>query len=279
MLNAKLKGLPHIYYLNLDAEVNRRKYMESQFSYWGIENYTRASASKFLVQNFEQWKHVLHLPEYHTSQFNFWDKNSPSNCRNVAVSISHLEIIKEWVEETTDPYMIIMEDDTDINLIKYWHFDWEYLMNNIPYDWDAIQLMFNSDSIIPCFLHVKLGNSWNGPIMITRFYAEKLLRLYFINGKYNFLVKSNRKDLCFVTKSVAHVGVDDFLGFNGKVYQLPLFSQNPYLDKTQRKQHIISHRAHYFWWKKMRDKFTLDDFFTYGKNHDIKMTINIKPWI
>jgi hypothetical protein len=31
-----------------------------------------------------------------------------------------------------------MEDDTDLSLVKYWHFDWEYFMNNIPYDWDAV---------------------------------------------------------------------------------------------------------------------------------------------
>ena len=48
MLNIKLKGLPHIYYLNLDTEIERKTYMESQFSQWGIENYTRISASKFL---------------------------------------------------------------------------------------------------------------------------------------------------------------------------------------------------------------------------------------
>ena len=39
----KLKGLPHIYWLNLDADVERRKYMEDQFAYWEVENHTRIS--------------------------------------------------------------------------------------------------------------------------------------------------------------------------------------------------------------------------------------------
>ena len=30
----KLKGLPTIYWLNLDADENRRFYMEEQFKYW-----------------------------------------------------------------------------------------------------------------------------------------------------------------------------------------------------------------------------------------------------
>ena len=40
----KLKGLPQIYYINLDDQPERRVYMEAQFKYWEIENYTRISA-------------------------------------------------------------------------------------------------------------------------------------------------------------------------------------------------------------------------------------------
>ena len=40
----KLDGLPHIYYINLDDQEDRREYMEDQFEYWGVENYTRISA-------------------------------------------------------------------------------------------------------------------------------------------------------------------------------------------------------------------------------------------
>ena len=36
----KLKGLPPIYYLNLDAEPERKIFMETQLEYWVIENYT-----------------------------------------------------------------------------------------------------------------------------------------------------------------------------------------------------------------------------------------------
>ena len=40
----KLKGLPKIYCINLDGQPERWKYMENQFKYWEIENYTRVSA-------------------------------------------------------------------------------------------------------------------------------------------------------------------------------------------------------------------------------------------
>ena len=40
----KLKGLPPIYYINLDGQPERKIYMEAQFKYWEIENYTRVTA-------------------------------------------------------------------------------------------------------------------------------------------------------------------------------------------------------------------------------------------
>ena len=40
----KLKNIGPIYCLNLDGQPERWEYMESQFKYWEIENYTRISA-------------------------------------------------------------------------------------------------------------------------------------------------------------------------------------------------------------------------------------------
>ena len=40
----KLDGIGPIYYLNLDGQPERREYMETQFDYWGIKNYTRVSS-------------------------------------------------------------------------------------------------------------------------------------------------------------------------------------------------------------------------------------------
>ena len=42
----KLKGLPPIYYTNLDRSPERQKYMEDQFKYWEIEDYSTYYALK-----------------------------------------------------------------------------------------------------------------------------------------------------------------------------------------------------------------------------------------
>ncbi len=286
-LNEKLAGLPHIYYINLEDRKDRKEYIENQFKRWGIEKFSRVNASEFLKDEVKTWKDLIHFP--HVIPIN--------RRRSVCVSLSHMETIRKWIEETSEEYMIIMEDDTDISLIQYWHFDWQYFMDNLPYDWDAVQLMYNSDVRIYCFLHPKKLITWNGPLLIKRSYAKKLLSLYYIKEKYNFVKKVNR-----VSKSnsiepgriytslsnqwstdgdgrITVLDVDEFLGHNGKVYQIPLFSQNPMLEDPPKPHHILSNKIHEYWWTTMKDKFTLEDFFTYGKLNDSKMIINMNmPW-
>ena len=57
IIENKLKNIPHIYYVNLYERVDRKKYMETQFKNWGLDNFTRISASKFLVSEKENLKH------------------------------------------------------------------------------------------------------------------------------------------------------------------------------------------------------------------------------
>jgi GR25 family glycosyltransferase involved in LPS biosynthesis len=37
---------------------------------------------------------------------------------------SHLKAIKHWYETSDSPYAIIMEDDCNLDLVKYWNFTW-----------------------------------------------------------------------------------------------------------------------------------------------------------
>jgi len=287
-LDQKLKGLPHIYYINLEDRKDRKEFMECQFEKWGIEKFTRVNASLFLKDNPETWAHLIHHPQI--IPINRW--------KSICVSLSHMETIKNWLETTDEEYMIIMEDDTDLSPVEYWHFDWEYLMNNIPYDWDAVQLMYNSDVRIYCFLHPKKIITWNGPLLIRRSYAKKLLSLYYKKEKYNFVKKVNRvvKSNCIKLGRIyaestnnfnlkgsdsrfTVLDVDEYLGHNGKVYQIPVFTQNPSLEDPPKLHHIFSNKIHLYWWIVMRDRFTLEDFFTYGKEYDSKMILDVNmPW-
>lgn len=273
-LHPKLVGIPHIYYINLKDRIDRKEFMENQFKKLGIENYTRVNASEFLKNDISTWEDKI----YFASRIPDGVKRDGDYRRSACISLTHMEVIRKWVKETSEEYMIIMEDDNDLRLVNFWHFDWQYFMNNLPYDWDAVQLMYNSGRTIYCFLHPKTEITWNGPLLINREYAKKLISLYYFHGKYNFRKKMNRMDFPFYNlygSRYRYVDVDDFLAFGGKVYQLPLFTTNPNLDLPPKQHHKKCRKAHVIWWTQLRDKFTLEDFFTYGKPYDYQMKIEI----
>ena len=180
--------------------------------------------------------------------------------------------IKNWLETTNDQYLILMEDDYDLSLIQYWHFDWKYLMNNIPYDWDCIQLGYESWKHIKFFLHPKDETSWWGPVLINRHYAEKLIKLHYIKDKYLLIRKYG---IAEHSTKYRVLGLDDSICRLGKIYQLPLITQNPILDIIPKESHFICRDAYYDWWQNQRDNYSLGEFFSYGKPNDCNMTFNV----
>ena len=269
-LKNKLEGIPHVYYVNLDERIDRKNYMEDQFKKWGIEKYTRISASKFLVSEKHLWKDLI------------IGDTSNSYSYAVAHALTHFDFFKEWLNETDDPYLILMEDDYDLGLIEYWHFDWSYLMERIPYDWDCIQLGFETGSVIPFYLHPVNPEYSLGPCLMKRDYIEKLVMLHCVGNLYkldnyiaNMYWKNNKG-----YQNVSGTG-DYFLCQNGNSYAIPLLLMNPYFGSFEndnwlpRPYYQICWDTCYDWWKYDRDKFTLDEFFTYGKSNDILMQRNI----
>ena len=259
-LQNKLKGLPIIYYTNLDHRIDRREYMETQFDYWGITNYHRVSSSKYLSTEEYKWEHLV------------LDKFLCFGSAAVANSITHLKMIKNWLETTNDEYMIMMEDDYDLSLIEYWNFDWEYLMNHIPENWDCIQLGFENQHIIPFYLHPVHHNHTFGPCLINRNYAKKLIKLHCIEDKFKLNISTN--DIRY--KKIYGM-VDSFILEAGKTYSIPLITNNPdfgsdyNLEQKARVWFRNCRDLYYNWWKNEHHKFTLEDFFTYGKPNDYEM--------
>ena len=261
-MSDKLSGIPSIYYLNLESKLDRRRYMEKQFENWNLHNVTRFSGSKYLAKNYDDWKNVLHLPD-----------RIPERHRLIAsITLSLLETIKYWLETTDEKHLILMEDDFDLNLIEYWHFNWEYLMSNIPYDWDCIQLGYTTSGYVRFFLCPKLTDSFWGPILINRHFAEKLINLHYFKEKYMLIRKYGHHP--FNTGYLV-VSLDSFIPFLGKTYQLPLITQNPYLDEIPKQHHFLCKDIYYDWWQNDRDKYSLQDFFSYGKQNDGEMTVKV----
>ena len=271
-LDNKLNQIPHVYYVNIDNRIDRRDYMESQFEKWKIKNFTRVSSSKYLASEFDLWKHKLH------------DLDSLLSIKNLHIptlanSITHVEMIKTWLETTNDQYMIMMEDDYDLSLIQYWNFDWTYLMNNIPYDWDCIQLGFESSTYISFFLHpIMPFGTYFGPCLINRDYAEKIVRLHYIDDKFVTILKINHHTL---QSKPFVISADYFIPHNGRTYCIPLITCNTELDSYENRikrnisHHEESKKLYYDWWQNKHHNYSLEEFFSYGKENDLEMTFKV----
>ena len=122
----KLQNFGPIYCINLDGQPERWDYMKQQFEYWELTDYHRVSAYDGREDDLGD---ILkgRYPEHMTSG-------------EVGCVTSHLKAIKHWYETSDSPYAIIMEDDCNLDTVRYWNFTWQDAVSRFPYDWDLVQL-------------------------------------------------------------------------------------------------------------------------------------------
>jgi hypothetical protein len=241
----KLNNLPPIYYINLADHTQRRQYMEDQFSYWKIVDYTRIDA--FDGRN-SDLSEILHgtYPENMTSG-------------EIGCTCSHLRAIEEWYNESESETAIFMEDDVDISTAKFWNFTFEDFICRVPYAWDCIQLAIISTGDINVSIHTRFVNSFSTACyIITRRYAKKLIDLHIRNGKY-------RLDNGVKPRATA----DDLIYNAGLTYACPLFLYKMDLGSAIHPEHIEvfhrnSYQGVYNFWSQNGAQLTVDQITDYN---------------
>ncbi len=272
-LSNKLDGMPTVNYFNLDNRVDRKEWMVGQFKKYGIK-YNRVSGTKYLASENARWKHLIADGEDYKLLVPI-----------AANAITHLDFLKRWYSETTEPYVLLMEDDYDLGLIPYWHFDWNYMMERIPYDWDCIHMGYENPDGLLFHLHPIEAAHDFGPVLLKREYVEKLLDLHCVGEQYKLV--HTVADIAWNRQTdVAGSGtVDYFMVHSGRTYCLPLitinanfgsFENNSIIQRYYRQEgDIIARNTYYYWWQHEKSKFTLDDFFSFGgKVHE---SMRLKP--
>ena len=210
----KLKGLPHIYWLNLDADVDRREYMEEQFKYWEIENHTRIAG--YDAREDDASDHLKGRIPDNVSQ------------AELGCCMSHLKAIKHFYEETDDDFCMILEDDVDFSPVKCWNFTWHEFIGLAPYDWDCLQLTTICTGDIHVKLHLKFINDFSAAVyLITRHHAAKVLRNHMRGNKWKL-------DNGVKPRAVS----EDTILESGKTYTMPLFLYNLNFQSTIHQEHI-----------------------------------------
>lgn len=218
----KLKNFGPIYYLNLDGQPERKEYMEDQFKYWEIEDYTRISAYDGRDDDLSD---IIkgRYPDLMSSG-------------EVGCVTSHLKAIYDWYTTSDSLYAIIMEDDCSLETVKYWNFTWSDLIARAPYAWDVLQLAIicTGDIVVP--IHNRFVNDFSTACyVITRHHAEKLIRNHYRDGKYKL-------DNGVKPRAVA----DDLIYNSGCTYASPLLLYRTELGSTIHPEHVdIFHRNSY----------------------------------
>ena len=240
----KLKNIGPIYYLNLDGQPERRQYMEDQFKYWEIENYTRISSydgreddlSSIISGRYPQMM----------------------NSGEVGCVTSHLKAIKHWMETSDSPYAIMMEDDCNLDTVKYWNFTWDDFYANIPYDWDVVQIAIICTGNIHVKLHKRFVNDFSTACyLINRHHAEKILRHHIRGEKYKL-------DNGIKPRAVA----DDLIYNSGNTYAIPLLLYRTELGSSIHPEHIDAfHKGNFNaqsqFWEQNGANIDIRDFMQY----------------
>ena len=240
----KLKNIGPIYYLNLDGQPERREYMESQFNYWEIKNYTRISA----YDGREDDLSSIISGRYPTQM----------SSGEIGCVTSHLKAIKHWMETSDSPYAIFMEDDCNLDVVKCWNFSWDDFYASIPYDWDVVQIAIICTGNIHVRLHKRFVNDFSTACyLITRHHAEKLLKHHVRGDKYKL-------DNGVKPRPVA----DDLIYNSGNTYAIPLLLYKTELGSSIHPEHIDAFHVGNFnaqaeYWQQNGASIDIRDFMQY----------------
>lgn len=241
---SKLKGLPPIYWLNLDSDTHRREYMEKQFEYWEIENHTRVSGFDGRTDDVCQ----------------YLSGRAPDNMSEgeIGCCLTHIKAIKEFYENTDEPYALIFEDDVVLETVKFWNFTWKDFVSKLPHDWDCIQMSIISTGDIHVVLHSYFINDFSAAAyLISRHHASKILRNHVRDKKYKL-------DNGVKPRAVSE---DTILG-SGKTYSIPIFLYRLDLGSAIHPEHIDifhrgSHNALMSFWQTTGCQTNLSDLMNY----------------
>ena len=244
----KLKNFGPVYYLNLDDHVERREYMEEQFKYWEITNYERISAYD---GRDDDLSHIL--------KGRYPDQMSGGE---IGCTTSHLKAMKHFLETSDAPYAIMMEDDCDLELVRFWNFTWTDFIAYLPYDYDVVQIAIICTGDLHVRLHKRFVNDFSTACyIINRHHAEKLVRLHCRGDKYKL-------DNGCKPRPVA----DDLIYNSGNTFSIPLLLYKMELGSSIHQEHIdMIHRGNHQ---------ALTNFWvTNGSNVNIKEYMDYDPYL
>lgn len=267
MINTKLIGLPPIYYFNLNHRTDRREYLENEFLNHGITNYHRVDSSRYSVDNYDEWGSKVIFEKLNTK---VWF---------LATLIDRMHGIIDWYNSNISETCLIVEDDISLESVKYWSFGWETFINNLPCNWECIQLHVIGEKFVRMNLSKWTRNNHStGCVLINRSYAEKLIKLHCIGDKFKLYSNYgyNKRWPEYHYQSV------DFVLYQiGVTYSIPIFVTNYSFLSDGLRNGQINHMAKTCdeivldWWKNKFENHIFNDIFYLNSFRKKELTIEV----
>lgn len=207
-----LKNIPPIYYFNLDYRKDRRKYIENQFHKHEIKKFFRVNSSRYSVNNFNEWKSKIVVSKIETQ---LWF---------LATLVDRMQGIIDWYESNISETCLLVEDDICFDASVFWGFTWDTFVDNLPCNWECVQLHIIGEKFIQLNLSKWIRNNHSAAcILINRSYAEKLIKLHYINKKFVLYDNYGYDDRW---PKYHYQSVDFVLYQIGVTYSIPIFTTN-----------------------------------------------------
>lgn len=257
----KLEGLPTIHYISLEDSIERRSNLENWFKRFNITDYIPHIFKRFEKYNYTLKGTYVHLLEHHSK----------------GPITSHLLLLKDWYENTTEPYTLIVEDDLSLEPVNYWNFTWKEFFQSLPKDWNCVQFVIVREYYCNDYIFEdRKERDWcAAAYLIKREYAKLLLDLYYYDEIFNLEIENLHyppvvEHILFTNKPGTYcfpLFVEDC--FNTKSSLLPE-NAHVQLINGQGEYHHHSYVSVMNWWKTKGLNFTISDIFQNFMEFDFK---------
>ena len=261
----QLKNFPNIYCASLKESKERQENIKKQFLDNGIESF------QFLLsERFENTDDIIEGLKTH-----YLDDGTKG-----AIT-SHLRMINYWYNNTDEPYGFFCEDDLSLETVQYWNFTWNEFIENLPKDWDSIQLMCASENSEDVRLRRRTWDDFSvGAYIVTRKFAKILIDTFIKDGKFLLEFPGNLDWVPLAEHLIYYTpkSVIDSQDLQYNVFVLPLFVEEikfttTFFDRkskywgedtgvykeTHKGHHIDSYKKVLNWWKTIGKTLTIEE--------------------
>jgi hypothetical protein len=249
----KLEGIPTVNCISLEESVERRDSLSTQFANFNIKNIKFVLSKRFTDSTDNISGRLAHT----------------LNDGTAGCCVSHIKMIKQWLETTNEEYGFFCEDDLSLETVQYWDKNWKKAIEQLPEDWECVQLLTIRQDNLSLAIRERLWNDWGATTYILkRDYAQKIIDLYYKKDTY-FLELPPPNDYIQPL-------IENLLFVIGRTYTMPLFVENISFTSTfvnrdedinsadqHKKNHIIAYNKVISMWKNKNNVL-----YNFGRNID-----------